>query len=200
MKILAFTDLHSDLKALKEIKKKAKDSKPDVIVCAGDISIFGDNFSYFVNELNELEIPVLLIPGNHEDDALIRSSERMFENVKDLHKKHFVMDDCLFLGWGGGGFSHVDRDFENTAKKFKQLIFKLKLNKIVLVTHAPPYGNKVDSIHGSHAGNKSIRNFILDVKPVLSVCGHLHENEGKEDKIGRTRVINPGFDGKIIVV
>jgi len=200
MKILAFADLHSDLKALKTLKKTAKTKKPDIIICAGDISIFGDNFSYFVNELDELNIPFLLIPGNHEDDALIRSSEKLFVNVKDIHKKHFVKDDFLFLGWGGGGFSLIDKDFENAAKKFKKIISKTRIKKIVLVTHAPPYKTKVDNIHGSHAGNKSIRNFILDVKPLLAVCGHLHENEGKEDKIGKTRVINPGFEGKVMVL
>jgi len=200
MKVLAFTDLHGDLNALKEIIKKAKKQNPEVIICAGDISIFGDNFAYFVNEINELNTPFLLIHGNHEDDALIKSSERMFENVKDLHKAHFVKNDYLFFGFGGGGFSLVDKEFEQIATKFKKIIFKLKIKKIVLVTHAPPYKTRVDAIHGEHAGNKSIRNFILDVKPILAVCGHLHENEGKEDKIGKTRVINPGFSGKILVI
>jgi len=200
MKILAFTDLHGDLKALKEIKKKAKNQRPEVIICAGDISIFGDNFAYLINEIDELNIPFLLIPGNHEDDSLIRSSERMFENVKDLHNKHFVKNDYLFFGFGGGGFSLIDKEFEQTAKKFKKIISNTGIKKIVLVTHAPPYKTKVDNVHGSHVGNKSIRNFIVDAKPVLVICGHLHENEGKEDKIGKTRIINPGFSGKIVIV
>ncbi|MBW3023162.1 metallophosphoesterase, partial [Candidatus Woesearchaeota archaeon] len=38
MKILAFADPHASLPALKEVEKKAKDA--DVILCAGDISIF----------------------------------------------------------------------------------------------------------------------------------------------------------------
>ena len=39
MKILAFTDMHESLIALNRVKKKS--SKADVIVCCGDISIFG---------------------------------------------------------------------------------------------------------------------------------------------------------------
>jgi Icc-related predicted phosphoesterase len=200
MKIFAFTDLHGDLKTLRKIKERLKKEKPEVIICAGDISIFGDIYAYLVNEIDDLGIPFLIIPGNHEEDSIVKRSEKMFDNVKNIHKKHYIKNNCLFLGWGGGGFSLIDKDFEQTAKKFKKTISDLKPDKIVLVTHAPPYKTRVDNIHGSHAGNKSIRNFIMEIKPVLSVCGHLHENEGKEDKIGKTRVINPGFSGKILLI
>ena len=55
-------------------------------------------------------------------------------------------------------------------------------------THAPTY-TKVDKIGKNPVGNKSIRNFISEAKPDLVVCGHLHENAGKKDKIGKTRYI-----------
>jgi Icc-related predicted phosphoesterase len=74
----------------------------------------------------------------------------------------------------------------------------IKKDKVILVTHAPPYNTKVDRINGNLCGNKSIRNFISEVKPVLAVCGHLHETAGKRDKIGKTLVINPGYKGMVI--
>ena len=74
-----------------------------------------------------------------------------------------------------------------------------KENKIILVTHAPPYKTKIDEIWGEHAGNKSIRKFIEQTKPVLAVSGHLHECVGG-DMIRKTRVINPGYKGKVIVL
>ena len=40
MKILAFTDLHHSMAAIKKLKSKIKTQKPDILVCAGDISIF----------------------------------------------------------------------------------------------------------------------------------------------------------------
>ena len=43
MKILAFVDLHGSLNALKRLSKQIKSKKPDIIVCAGDISIFENN-------------------------------------------------------------------------------------------------------------------------------------------------------------
>ncbi len=200
MKIFAFADLHGDLKALKDVKKKLKANRPDAVVCAGDLSIFGDNFFYLVNEIDELGIPFFLIHGNHEDNSMIKKAEQMMEHTINLHKKAHIYKDYLFIGWGGGGFSHVDKSFEAETAKFKKIIKEKNIKKIVLVTHAPPYKTKLDKIHGTYAGNKSFRTFIIEAKPVLHVCGHLHENEGKQDALGKTLVINPGYLGRFISV
>ena len=68
------------------------------------------------------------------------------------------------------------------------------------MTHAPPHNTKLDKIIDGHCGNKSIRSFITKSKPDIAFSGHIHENNGKEDKIGKTRVINPGPYGKIVIV
>jgi Icc-related predicted phosphoesterase len=72
--------------------------------------------------------------------------------------------------------------------------------KLVMLFHAPPYGNKTDIIMGDHVGNKSYRDFIREEKPLLVVCGHLHDNEGVQDHIGKTLIINPGPEGKLIEI
>lgn len=59
------------------------------------------------------------------------------------------------------------------------------------MTHAPPFGTKLDEIaHGKHVGSASIRKFIEGEKPLLNVCGHIHEKAGAEDMINSTRLIN----------
>jgi Icc-related predicted phosphoesterase len=35
-------------------------------------------------------------------------------------------------------------------------------------------------------------------KPDILLCGHVHEAEGLEETIGKTRIINVGRNGKII--
>lgn len=197
MKLLVFVDMHGSHKALEKIKKQAK--KADMIVCAGDISIFENNLDILLSELNKLNKPVLIIPGNHEDDKDLKELTKMFDNITDIHKKTFIKENYLFLGYGESGFSMVDKEFIKTSKKFEKEIKKFpKDNKIILVTHAPPYKTKIDKIMDEYCGNKSIKNFILKVKPDLVISGHLHENAGKEDKIGKTKLINPGPFGKII--
>jgi len=37
--------------------------------------------------------------------------------------------------------------------------------------------------------NKSIKSFILMVKPELVISGHLHENARKEDEIGKIKIL-----------
>lgn len=200
MKLLAFVDIHGSLKAIKKIAEKAKKSKPDLLICAGDLTIFEQGLDYLLHRLDKIGLPLLIIHGNHELDNDLKKVCSLFKNPVFLHKKSYEAKDCLFLGYGGGGFSLVDREFIKTAKKFEEKIKKNKNKKIILVTHAPPYNTKVDMIMEQHCGNKSIRQFITKVKPDLVITGHLHENAGKEDKVGKTKIVNPGPFGKIIKI
>ncbi len=36
------------------------------------------------------------------------------------------------------------------------------------------------------------------MQPDIALCGHIHENNGTEDLIGKTHVINPGPLGRLI--
>lgn len=201
MKLLVFTDIHGSSAALKRIEQKAKSQKPDLLVCAGDISIFEHGIVGILRRLNKLNKKIVIVHGNHEDDATYIRYSKIFKNIIFIHKKHFIENNILFLGYGGGGFSQTDREFEHLAKaKFKDIISHNKGKKIILVTHAPPYKTKVDKLGRNYAGNKSFRNFIEKYKIDLHISGHLHENFGKEDKIKKTKIINPGPFGKIVEI
>jgi Icc-related predicted phosphoesterase len=41
---------------------------------------------------------------------------------------------------------------------------------------------------------------IEDRRPILALCGHIHESWGEEATIGPTRVINLGPEGRLIEV
>tara|TARA_Y100000310_G_scaffold308996_1_gene352645 strand:- start:1032 stop:1628 length:597 start_codon:yes stop_codon:yes gene_type:complete len=198
MKILAFVDLHSSVKALDAIVKKVKKEKPSVIVCAGDLTIFEQGLRYILYELSKLKIPCLIVHGNHETEDSLGKACKLFPNLIFLHKKTYVAEENIFFGYGGGGFSIEDKNFEKSAKMFKD---KIKgYNKRVMITHAPPYKTKLDKIMEKHCGSKPIKKFIEENKISLAVCGHLHENAGKEDKVKNALVVNPGPLSKIINV
>ncbi|MDP7179688.1 MAG: metallophosphoesterase [Candidatus Woesearchaeota archaeon] len=198
MKILAFTDTHGSMKAMKEIAEKAVKEKVDLLVCAGDVSIFEQGLEYLLQRFDKIGIPMLIIPGNHETEEELEKVSSKFENINHIQGKHYERDDVLFFGYGGGGFSIVDPDFVKKGKEFEEKIKKSGVKKVVLVTHAPPHNTKIDRLSKESVGNKSIRQFIDKVKPVLVISGHLHENAGKEDKVGKTKVINPGPFGKVL--
>lgn len=199
MKLLTFTDIHGSLSALKRISQKVKSQNPDLLVCAGDISIFEHGIVGIVKRLNKLNKKIITVHGNHEDDSTFRKLSKLFKNIIFMHKNYFIQNNALFLGYGGGGFSIVDKEFDKIANtKFKKIIKSNKGKKIILITHAPPYRTRLDRLAGGHCGNKSIRNFVEKNKVDLLVCGHLHENFGKEDRIKKTKIINPGPFGKIV--
>jgi hypothetical protein len=192
MQILAFVDTHGSFSAWKKVKALAKKEKPKLLVCAGDISVFGANLDYMVQEINKLNIPCLIIHGNHESEAEMRTACSLFKNTVFIHKKVHEFDKYAFIGYGGGGFSFRDKEFEKVIKNISTK------TQIILVLHGPPYGTKLDDIVGSYSGNKSYRKYIEKQQPKLVLCGHIHENEGKIDHIKKSKIINPGPFGKII--
>ena len=46
----------------------------------------------------------------------------------------------------------------------------------------------------------AVREAIERFQPDLALCGHVHEAEGIEEKIGKTKLINVGRQGKIIEI
>jgi len=194
MRLLAFVDIHGDAKALNEIVRKSQNV--DILVCAGDLSDWGANLDKFISVLEKAKKPLLIIHGNHEIEEDLQKVALKFENVKIIHEKILEIDKFTFFGYGGGGFSLVDREFESAWKAKKESLIN---KKVILVTHAPPYKTALDKLNSHYAGCKSIRTFIELMQPVLHICGHLHENAGTSDTIGKTKIINPGF-GRIIEI
>ena len=193
-------------RAISEIIDCAITSKVDLFLIAGDLfnsqnPSTGD-IAFVQNLLTKLKnekIAVFIIPGNHETNSQMNSLKEKF--VHNIHQKSFNLGSILFIGCGGSTFTPFNTPFEMSEKEFEKAISKLKTQdhrlKILLLTHEPPYGTKLDYL-GEHEGSKSIRKFIDKHQPDYNICGHFHENEGLKDKIGRTIVINPGPKGKII--
>lgn len=197
MKILAFVDLHGDADALKKLIKRAEKDDIDLVVCAGDFTVFEAGAGYILKKLNSIGKPVLLIPGNHETPEVTEKAEKQYKNIIDLHSKMWKRDNYLFLGYGTGGFSKQDPRFRKVAREWRR---KVKDEKLILVVHAPPHKTKLDNVEGQSVGNKDIRKGIERLIPKLVICGHIHENAGKVDSIGKTKVINPGWEGMVIEI
>ncbi len=196
MKLIVFTDSHLDSISYRKIKEKALKNKPDLMVCCGDISIFGSGLDQVAKFLNSLNIPTLVIPGNHESPEEIKKISSKYKNLINLHNGTYEFQEFLFFGWGTGGFSLVEPEFEKLSKQFKKTYDRKK--KLIFVTHAPIYGTKLDYIYEAHRGCKSTRKFVEEAKPILTLCGHFHETFGKKDKINKTLIINPGSEGMLI--
>ncbi len=67
----------------------------------------------------------------------------------------------------------------------------------VYVMHTPPFGTMLDVLYnGLHVGSRSVRRFIEDNAPPLTLHGHIHESRYMTnqlaDSIGRTICVNAG--------
>ena len=199
MKILAFVDPHNDKLAMKEILKKEK--KADILICAGDIAWFGKGLSATLKKLAKLDKLVLLVHGNtpHETAKDFKNITKKYKNLRFIHRKSFRMGKRVFIGYGGGGFSQRDKRFEKLIHEFKKTM--KKGDEVILVTHAPPYNTKLDDMGEiGHVGSKSIIKAIKSIKPLLLICGHIHETFKAKQVIDKTLAINPGPDGEILKV
>ena len=196
MKILAFSDVHGDLKAIDGLVAKAKKNDVDLLICAGDLTNFGMELGKIVGKLKKCGKKLLIVHGNHETGNEIRAVES--EEVIALHDRIYLLDGYVFYGYGDGGFSLVDERMERAVDR---IAGRMNGRKAVVVTHAPPYGTKVDKLPwAGHCGCKSVTLAAKRLKATLLICGHLHENAGVKDYIGKTVVINAGKNGVILEI
>jgi len=197
-------DPHGSKKALGKIGEKAVDA--DIVLIAGDVTLFGMDLDPVLKKINSWKRPTYLIQGNHENPKRLKKSCSKYAHLVYFDEQAYEIGNYLFLAIEGSGFSSVDKHFDKVSKKFMPLIKKKR--KIftkagipfhyILMTHAPPYRTKCDLLWvGEHCGNKSIRNFIARSKPELAICGHIHEAFDTEDRIGNTIVVNPGMYGRM---
>ncbi len=204
MEILALSDIHGKYRALEVLLKKLESRLPELVLIAGDITAYsGYGYDKVLNTLGrfkELGCEVIFVPGNVDDKVAIEYAKEV--GIKVLHKELTKVGKYYIIGIGGGiGFSFpaqnifrslTDNDLEKFVNEVTSRYDLASLESLILVTHTPPYNTKVDIIYeGGHVGSKAIRKFIETYKPILHICGHIHESRGI-DKIGNTYIVNPG--------
>ena len=102
------------------------------------------------------------------------------------------------------GFMVIE-DFEAYLNSLPTLDQELKRLPVpdpshtVAVIHTPPFNTRCDVLFdGRHVGSISVRAWIEQHQPLLTLHGHIHESPKLSgsfcDCIGRTIVVNPGCD------
>jgi len=199
MKLLAFTDFHASIVALRKVRENILRHKPDLAVCCGDLTVFEQNIVSVMRVLGSLPVKLLLIHGNHERPHVVARLAKKYKNIIWLHKRTYQVGDVLFVGYGGQGFVRRDLEFERFMRSNDTDV--RKAGRVVLVTHQPPFKTKLDRLYWSYVGNESFSASIKKYKNiVLALSGHIHETFGKKDKLGNALVLNPGPFGTIIEV
>jgi uncharacterized protein len=198
LKILAAADLHGDSKATKNLAERAEKEGADLVVLCGDLTGFVETKD-IIKPFKEKNQRVLLLPGNWDSFATTDFLAQ-FYGVKNIHGYSAQYENVGFFGAGGAVGIGPNTTSENELGKTLEKAYSgiRGIEKKVMLTHMHPKGSK--SEFSGFEGSKAIRDAIKKFKPDVLLHGHIHEAEGFEEMIGRTKVINVGKEGKIVEV
>lgn len=195
LKILAAGDIHGDSRESRRLAERARKEHVDLVILTGDITspLETDNL---LKPFKDKKQRVLLLPGNHESFETIDFLAELY-GMKNLHGYYAKFGDVGIFGAGGVvDFNTSERGLNELLKKGNS---KLKdVRKKIMVTHMHAKGTK--SEFSGFEGSDSIRKAVEKFKPDFLIHSHIHEGEGLEEKIGKTKIINVGKKGKIIEI
>lgn len=198
MKIVCTGDFHGQFPADGEMPEG------DVLVFAGDIGLnigttrhahsIEDAIAPFDDWLDRQQLSYNLIvgiAGNH--DRLLEEAPEVGRqlNWDYLHDSGLVYDGVKFWGapWSNKFF---DWAFMGNETQLAERWALIPDDTDVLITHGPAYGVNDLAQGRTNVGSKTLRERILEVRPLLHVSGHIHEARGV-DLIGGTVCVNPSY-------
>ncbi|MEK6906257.1 MAG: metallophosphoesterase [Nanoarchaeota archaeon] len=198
-KILAFGDIHGDTGLVKRMAEKAKKEDVDLVILTGDLTFAEQSTDNLVGPFLKANKQVLLIHGNHESIATTDFLAEMYTPTKNIHGYSFKKNDVGIFGAGGAdiGFNTIkNSEVFDILKKGHDEIKDMK--KKIMVTHM--HASNTKSEFSGFPGSSGIRKAVEKLQPDFLIHSHIHEAEGMEDKIGKTKVINIGRKGRIISI
>jgi Icc-related predicted phosphoesterase len=197
MKILCFSDVHDNTKAIQNIIELSHAA--DVVVGAGDFCNAHFRLDWVIARLSQIEKDVVLVPGNNERFEDLKQACAPHDHMHVLHGSQVTVNGATFYGVGGGipitPFGDWSYDFsESEAEK----LLDECPNACVLITHSPPKNCLDRSSSGRSCGSTTIAK-ALDSKDIsLNICGHIHASCNQQAQLGNTTVVNAGPKGMMI--
>lgn len=195
LRILAAGDVHGDSGLIKKLAEKAHKESVDLIILAGDITspLETENL---IKPFKEKKKKVLLIPGNWDSIATIDFLAELY-GMRNIHGYSVKYKGVGIFGAGGVIANEKDeKEIFSTLKKGNQDLRDIR--KKIMVTHM--HAKNTKSEFSGFEGSEGIRRAIEKFQPDIFIHSHIHEAEGIEEKIGRTKIINVGKRGKVIEV
>lgn len=190
MKIVLISDTHGKHDQINNLLPDA-----DMIICAGDISMFGNigtinSFIHWFSNLDKYKYKIF-IAGNHDkffeeqhylSMAIVPPNVTYLENTGVLINGIYIYGSPMtprFFDWA----FNVDR-----GEKIKKYWDMIPEHTDILVTHGPPYGildngrfNEKTGMSGeavNRVGCEDLMNAVNIIKPKLHVFGHIHPGYG----------------------
>lgn len=197
MKVLLFSDIHGDVRALERLVAEAA----DIYISAGDLSNFGKMLDRCGEVMKPLGERAWMLPGNHETEKQNAEFCARF-GFTDFHRQIRKIGSSTWAGLGYSNITPFNTPGEYTEDEISSALCEFDgLRSLHLVVHFPPLDTKLDEFApGKHAGSGALRAWVEREKPATLFCGHIHETAGRTDTLGPTRCLNVGKQGYTLEV
>ncbi|MGH1353447.1 MAG: metallophosphoesterase family protein [Methyloligellaceae bacterium] len=199
MKIYATSDLHNKKKYCEQLVLKSREA--DVITVAGDFGKFRreKDLVEAAEILKAIDKPMVIVHGNHESLEELQEVFKSNSGIHILQGNSVTIEDTTFFGIGGGipetPFGKWSCDY--SEEEALELLRDMPENS-VLVSHSPPKGTLDRNLLGFSLGSTVIRDAIIEKRPLMCICGHIHESSGRKKMLDGIPVINAGPKGMML--
>lgn len=195
MRLLVFSDIHGDTRALNRLL----DIEADYYFAAGDLVNWVRGLDAIGRILARRADRMYVLPGNHETEAAVEAMCRR-HGLHPFHGRSIEADGYHIAGLGYSSPTPFNTPGEyGEAEMAERLAPFAGLKPLILVCHCPPKGTDLDRMHlGFHAGSHAIASFIGAHQPAYFFCGHIHEAQGRTETLGATRGFNAGKLGYVL--
>jgi len=197
LRILAAGDIHGNSDLAKKLAEKAERNNVDLVVLLGDIH-GAHKSKNIIAPFKKANKKVIFVPGNWDSSFESLMSENIYD-IRNIDGLYTMYNGVAFIGLGNPDFKlSVDerKSFDKLKGNFDKLYSNKSIRKKVLISHLHASGTKTDQL--GFPGSSALRKAIDHFQPDFFLHAHIHETEGIEEKIGKTKVINIGSHGRII--
>ena len=178
----------------------------DLLIVGGDITTGGtpDEAEQAIAGWRSRTPSLYALAGNMDSPEI---DQRLSDLGVALDARAVCVEDVALFGVSAAPISPLQTPYELADDELERRIERGFADAsgsrvVVFCPHAPPARTACDRLSsGEHVGSEVIRAFVERQQPDLVLCGHIHEARAT-DRIGRSRIVNPGpvADGHYAVV
>ncbi len=199
-KILATGDWHGDVRRPETLAELAANEKVDLVLLGGDLVGSDKDTTNLIGPFLKRNLKVGFVWGNHDGPELADFWQNAYK-ITNLHGYGIMVGDIGFFGCGGANVGLEQFSDEEMFQYLQAGFEKVKHAKVkVMVTHVHPAGTLGEKFSRYVKGSKGVRKAIDTIQPDVHITCHVHEAEGIEDKVGKTRIVHVGRNGKILTI
>lgn len=194
MRIAYLVDVHGHFDAVPQATSRI--GLLDLLIVGGDITTGGtpDDAARAIENWRPLAPRLLALAGNMDSPAI---DAHLADLGVGLDSRGRVFGDVGVFGVSAAPRTPLrtpyELDDEELERRIEAAFADVRDCRVkIFCPHAPPRGTACDRLRsGEHVGSAVIRAFVERDQPDLVLCGHIHESRGT-DKIGSSRIANPG--------